>query len=200
MSTLREVKVLTAPATEPITLAEAKDWMKIKTGFTDDDTLIQDTLIPAARRSAEKHMSRSLITQTIQLYYTKFSGRIYLPYGPYQSISTVTRILLNVDTVLTENTDFYVQGLDDKFLIMANPHTQLRAGQSPNDNFLSAELKVQAVTGYGAASAVPDEVKVAIRMIVAESYNQRTDTTEKGRALIPKTAKTKLAPYVYVSV
>lgn len=181
-------------------MAEARSWLKLKDGFTTDDTLIQDTLIPAARRRAEKFLNQSLITQVIQLYYVKFGGRIYLPYGPHQSIDIVTRILLDEDTVLVENSDYYVQGLDDKFLIIANPHTQLRSGQSPSDNFLSSELQVQATVGFGAAADVPHEIKEALRVMVAESYSQRTDTTEKPRMTIPKSAKSRLAPYRYLAI
>ena len=39
-------------ATEPITLAEAKAWLQID--FSDWDTLLTGTLIPAARIESEK--------------------------------------------------------------------------------------------------------------------------------------------------
>ena len=46
MTLLSEVKLSSAPALEPVSLTDAKSYMKVD--YTDDDTMIEDVLIPAA--------------------------------------------------------------------------------------------------------------------------------------------------------
>lgn len=59
-----QVKVVTAPAVEPITLTEAK--LHCKVDLTTDDDLITP-LIVAAREEIERRTWRALITQTLEL-------------------------------------------------------------------------------------------------------------------------------------
>ena len=58
-----------APATEPITLTEAKLWLKVDDS-TDDDLIT--ALIIAARQACEDYTHRSLITQTWQMTLDRF--------------------------------------------------------------------------------------------------------------------------------
>jgi peptide/nickel transport system permease protein len=55
-------KTTTAPASEPITLTEAKAHLRVD--FDDDDTLIT-AMIAAARGYVEEHCNRALLTQTV---------------------------------------------------------------------------------------------------------------------------------------
>jgi hypothetical protein len=50
----------TPPATEPVTLAQAKAWLKVE---TDDEDALIAALIPAARARAEWHTGRAFVTQ-----------------------------------------------------------------------------------------------------------------------------------------
>ena len=59
------LQLITPPAIEPVTLAEAKAHLKVDT--TDDDTLIT-SLIAAARARAEWHTRRAFITQGWMLW------------------------------------------------------------------------------------------------------------------------------------
>src|SRR5579884_3684274 len=54
------------PASEPVALADAKNYLRVD--ITNDDTLVTG-LITAARAHAEEFMRRSLITQTWKLAY-----------------------------------------------------------------------------------------------------------------------------------
>lgn len=57
---------LTQPAIEPVTLALAKQHLRVDTGFTDDDTYIA-ALITAARQRCEKKMQRAIFNRQILL-------------------------------------------------------------------------------------------------------------------------------------
>ena len=63
--------MVTAPAVEPVSLAEAKAQMRVDTSY--DDTII-GTLITTARRSVEIITGQKLITQTWKYYLDRFPG------------------------------------------------------------------------------------------------------------------------------
>ena len=60
-----------APAAEPVTLAQAKQQCVVDIGFTDDDDLIS-ALITAARQHCEKLMQRAIFSRTILLSLDNF--------------------------------------------------------------------------------------------------------------------------------
>jgi hypothetical protein len=67
-------------ATEPITLAEAKAWLQID--FSDWDTLLTGTLIPAARIESEKASGMLYVERNVVVTDNKTGQRIY-PIGPW---------------------------------------------------------------------------------------------------------------------
>ncbi len=66
--------------TEPITLAEAKAWLQID--YSDWDSLIQNTLIPAARIESEKASGMLYVERDVEIQNNKKDERIY-PIGPW---------------------------------------------------------------------------------------------------------------------
>lgn len=192
ISQLYEVKVDVEPAAEPVLLAETKTFMDVNT--TDDDTLITD-LIVTARQMAEKYLRRALITQTLIAYYSRLDEKTYVPNPPHQSIGEVKRIKLDDETVLTVNNDYYVQGLDHKYLLIGKPW-ELPAGHSPRDSFTNYELKVTYIAGYGTAGTdVPKAIRNGIKMIVNTLYDGRDIEGEAQTFKIPTNAKMVMAPY-----
>lgn len=79
-----------APAAEPISLAEARLHLRLSVDETDEDPLIEDILIPAARRFAEGLTRRSFITQGWRLVLDCFPARIELEKGPVSAITSLT--------------------------------------------------------------------------------------------------------------
>lgn len=62
-------QLVTPPASEPITLEEAKKHLRVD--FSDDDALIE-LFLSAARQNAESYMGRALISQVWDLYLDDF--------------------------------------------------------------------------------------------------------------------------------
>jgi len=191
---LTEVVVLTQPKVEPVSRAEAKRWMNIDDEFTDDDALIVG-MITTARINVERFLGRALISQVRQAYWDSIRDRIWMPYPPIINVDEAIRIRLNEETTLTENSDYFVQGIQDLWLRMATPFN-LPAGHSPNDRFSEFELKVKYTAGYGTdATDVPETIREAIKMIVATSYANRGNISEEEMTKIPAGAKFKLYPF-----
>ncbi len=80
--------VSTAPASEPLSVAEAKEQCRVTDG--EDDSTIE-RLIVAAREFAEAFTHRTFIQTSLELRLESFpsSGPIYLPAPPYISMTSV---------------------------------------------------------------------------------------------------------------
>ena len=81
-----EIKIITPPAVEVLTLAEAKAFCRID--GIDDDATIQN-LIVACRKEAERITNRAFITQTIMAEWSRMFDYVFLPRPPHQLIVSV---------------------------------------------------------------------------------------------------------------
>lgn len=155
----------TAPAEEPVTRAEAALWMRY-TGTAQNDVI--DSLITAARRYVEAWTGRTLVTTTWDFYTNQLCDSINLPTGNAIAISSITYEDLD-DATQTLSSTLYE--LDNKSVI----NTVYRI---PNQTYPTVldkpnSVKITFTAGYGAASAVPEDIKTAIKMMVATCFENR---------------------------
>ncbi len=98
------LSLVTAPASEPLTLAQAKTFLRIEN--TADDEPITRALT-AARVAAEQYLRVALLPQTWDFSVANpASCEIHLPFGPAQSITSVT-LTTEAGAVATLNTANY---------------------------------------------------------------------------------------------
>jgi uncharacterized phiE125 gp8 family phage protein len=188
-----------APATEPVSVAEAKAHLRID--HAADDDYVEDFVIPAARRYAETITHRAFITQTWILRLNGFGrgGPIYLPRPPLVSITTVTY----TDTAGTAGTAWAASStgytLEQPSGEMAL-HASIRPSYSqsyPSTRDIVDSVVITYVAGYGAASAVPIGIKHGILMLIEDLYRQRGGQiagTISSRAAIA--AESLLSPFI----
>lgn len=180
-------KVTVQPAEEPITLAEAKAHLRVE--FSTEDSLIT-SLIVAARQIVEQYTGIGLISQTITEYYDTFP--IYYPKFIRLSVGNVVSVttLKYYDTggtLQTWSTDNYVL---DATIYPA------RIGRKENITYpqvlneLNA-VEVTYIVGWSSASEVPELIKSAMYLILADLYENRED---RKRAL-PQASQMILQPY-----
>jgi uncharacterized phiE125 gp8 family phage protein len=82
------LRLVTAPASEPITLTNAKTFLRIEHN-ADDEAITRG--ISAVRLAAEQYLRMALLPQTWDYSVANPSGlRIWLPFGPAQSITSIT--------------------------------------------------------------------------------------------------------------
>lgn len=147
-------RLVTPPATEPVTLEEAK--LHLRIDGTEEDSLIS-ALITAARQKAEEYTKRAFITQTWEYAIDSVSGKVYLPRPPVQMINEV---ILDGEIVSTEN---YVLVGQDVF------YTKIPLNAVKPDG-----LVIRYASGYGSnATDVPQAIRQAILMLVAHMYEAR---------------------------
>lgn len=157
-----------APATEPVTLTEAKSHLRVDT--TDDDTLITE-LIKAARQVVENNTGRSLVTQTWRLSLDAFprnSEAIRLERGPLVSVQSLTYVDTNGTTQTMAASKYVVDTLH------IEGEVALAHGEAwPNTRGDRNAVLVNYTAGYGAASAVPDALKAAIKLRLGDLFANR---------------------------
>ena len=159
---------VTAPATAPITLAEAKAQMKVES--SDDDTIIQ-RLIDAAVNfvDAQGALGKAMITQTWGQWLSPNPGTVYLLLGPVQSVSAVK--YYDVDGTLQTATlaDFNVFGTPNRISVFPKSGKAWPVTQTRDD-----AIKIEYIIGYGSTSAsVPETVRHALIMLVSNWYENR---------------------------
>lgn len=83
------LSLITAAASYPITLADAKKVCRIDTGNTAFDGLIEDYLIPGAVGELERLTGRGFVSQVWRLSLDGFSATMELPRAPVTAVGSV---------------------------------------------------------------------------------------------------------------
>ena len=185
-----QVRTYSDLATEPVTLAEAKLFLKV-TG-TEEDSLITD-LITSARRMLEKYTSSSFGTKTLHATWVEpTADDLYeLPYGPHRSVDHVYRIdAEGTETAQTVNVDYWIRGDQDFYITIGKKW-------STGYPVSTDSLRVEYTAGYGGTTteALPDELKVAILKQVATDYELRENISLSGGTVLSNESKTLANPY-----
>ena len=187
--------LLTAPAVEPLSLADAKVYLRV--AHDDDDDVIA-ALIAAARIHVEATTRRALITQTWRLTRDAWprDGRIAVLPAPLRSL--VAARVYDADGV-AQTIDLQSFVLDIAAapgVISFAPWSLTASGQAVAGIELDVEL------GYGDAdSDVPAPLRQAIRMLVAHWYENRAiAATGEGAASLPVNLAAIVAPYRVASL
>lgn len=186
----QRTEIVTPPSVEPVSLAEAK--LHLRVSISDDDALIS-SLITAARSVCETRLRRAICTQTIDCYFDNFpwgggyynrmirqmgpspywlptsTGLLDLPRPPVQSITGVYYLDYN-GTYQTIDPSLYtysvgtpgrIQPVFGKVWPIARPTIDA--------------VRVRLVVGYGDASAVPETIKAAMKLMVGNWYENREE-------------------------
>jgi uncharacterized phiE125 gp8 family phage protein len=164
----RIVVVATPPATEPVTLTEAKAHLRVD--FTTDDTYI-GTLITAAREQVEMVARRALITQTLDLRLSAWpSGwSLALPRSPVQSVTSITYTDQDGNTGTMSSSDYLLYTQPDPCIVVLKPSKSW-----PSASLMPGpSIAVRYVAGYGLAAAVPLRYKQATLLLIAHWYENR---------------------------
>lgn len=187
--------LLSGPAVEPVTLAEAKLFLRVE--HDDDDDLIA-ALIAGSRIHVESQTRRALITQTWRLARDAWpqSGRLFVLPVPLVSL-VAARVYTSASA--TQALDLSVFTVDKA---SAPALLAFAAGALPSPGRAVAGIEIDITAGYGAAPEnVPGPLRQAIRLLTAHWYENRS-LVAAGRdvALVPATAAALIAPYQVLSL
>lgn len=199
--------VTTGPSAEPISTAEAKTQLRID--GSSEDTLISN-YIAAARGMLEKQTRRAFLYQTITLKLDAFpvadnanktrrsleqgfggNGTILLPRSPAIAITSVQYV----------DTDGATQTLAGSKYALDKTSEPARLYPAydedwPDTRDINNAVTVTYTAGYGAsASDVPEEVRLAVRLLVGVYYEQREAISTMNWAEVPLGLQAIVAAY-----
>jgi uncharacterized phiE125 gp8 family phage protein len=181
--------LLTAPAVEPLSLDEARAYLRVETN--DDDELI-GALIAGARVHVEAQTRRALITQSWRLSLDAWpeDGRIRVVPAPLRTLNAA-RVYDSDGNAQALDTQAFVPDLGASMLVFM-------PWPLPPPGRIAAGVEIDVTVGYGdAAGDVPEALRQAVRLLVAHWYDNRglvADNTTQIAAL-PATVPALLAPY-----
>ena len=187
--------VLTSgPASEPISLAEAK--IHLRVDGSAEDTLIA-SLIITSRLHIEAALGVALITQSWSYFLDAWPAghQLSLPLRPVQSIAAV-RLYAADESVVTIPSDTYL--LDGA----ATPARLVRRANLtwPKPGRTANGIEIAFVAGYGNAPIdVPAPIRHAILLLVAHWHEHREPVAiGEANASVPSTVSDLLQPYRWV--
>ena len=161
------LKLITPPAAEPVTLAEAKLHCRVDIG--DDDALI-NALITAARQKCEHETGRALMSQTWEKTLDAFPDAIELPNPPVSSIVSVNYMDVHgVEQTLASASCTLDNASDNSLHYLVPAYGHAWPDTLPDINV----VKVRYAAGYADASHVPATLKAWMLMAIGTLYRQR---------------------------
>lgn len=186
--------LLSGPAAEPVTLAEAKQFIRVE---HDDDDDVITALIAGARIHIETLTRRALITQTWRIVRDAWpeNGRLALLPVPLVELVAV-RIWANGTTQTIDLAGFALDSASAPAMLVFTRGT-LMPPERP-----SAGIEIDMTCGYGdAAEDVPEPMRQAIRMLVAHWYENRGMVTlGQEVATVAATVAALIGPYRVLSL
>lgn len=211
MDNVRRIQVITPPAEHAITLAQLKSQLRIS--HTEDDAWLT-SIIPSITMAIEDYTGLCLITQTLAQWMDHWpwsssgawwdgvieapamvafpSSSIEILKRPVQSLTSITTYD-DTDTAAVVSASTFMLDNVDQF--QPARITLRRGAVWPVALRTSNAIKIQFVAGFGAASAVPADIKLAGWMIGGFMYVNRGDCGGAGDCIGPCGANRILDSY-----
>jgi uncharacterized phiE125 gp8 family phage protein len=157
------LRLITAPATEPVSLTEAK--LQCRVDGTDEDALLT-LYIAAARSFVENCTGRALVSQTWEQVLDDFSDAMILPKGPVQSITSIKYFdTSEVEQTLASDQYTLDNVSDPAWVVRPDDVTYPDVADGVNN------VIIRFVAGY---SDLPGEIKAALLVLIASWFDNRS--------------------------
>lgn len=172
------LSVITRPALEPVTTAEAKTHLRVTQ--SSEDTLI-GTLITAARQHVEEYLRRALVTQTLEYKIPGFGERIILPRPQLQYVVSV-KYLDSDEAEQTLASTYWIEHAptEDFGYLQRAPQKTWPAVAARDD-----AVRIRYVAGYpdpgsptDGVGGVPEAINQAILLMVGDMFENREAQAE----------------------
>ena len=188
-------ELLVVPVLEPVSLSDVKSYLRI---FHDVDDSLLESLIITAREWCEELTSRAFITQTRQMILSVLpKGReIVIKRGPLQSVQGI--VLYGSDET---ETNYSLNNIIVDTAHIAGRLVLKDGAVWPVLQRAANGLSVTYVAGYGdEADDVPAAIRLAIKQLVADWYENREVVARSSFGRVPMTVEALLQTYRVVSL
>ncbi len=171
------IRVITPPASEPVTLAEMKTWARIDdttdaTANMAADALLS-SLITAAREEAENITRRAFLPTILEL------SRVTFPGDSLEVIELPRPPLVSVTSVIYVDTAGVAQTMDPAAYAVEAPSDAIPAvlylpsGSWPTTAVVPSAVRIRYTAGWPDAAAVPENIKTWIKLRSATLWANR---------------------------
>ncbi len=214
--------LLTPPATEVLSVAQAKTHLRVEQDMYDDDELIS-SLVTAARQWVEEITGRSLLTQTWKLALAGFPGATGVLGVPVYGVDPLTLpgtpvsgsvafryalrlprgIVQSITSVQYRDATGALQTLDSLMYVLSADQWEATLTPAPGAIWPTTLVHPEGavityVAGYGTAPVtIPQAMLAAIKLLVGTWYETREAVTLARFTAdeVPFTVTALLAPY-----
>jgi hypothetical protein len=170
------VELATGGITEPVTLAQAKEYARID--GSSEDSLIT-SLITMARTHCESYIGKCIVLKTVTITSFTYPYQFQMPYGPLTNEANISKcVTLDQNGVETPLNYQVNAGLFPKLFILGGAQ--------------SYKFKLIYSAGF---TTVPEDIKLAIKMMVNTLYERREDFSDLQAIPSPLGVKALLMPY-----
>lgn len=168
-----KASLITAPTLEPVSATALADHMLLEADHPDRSNGVLVDFQQSARAYAEDITRRALLTQTWDYYLDAFPSCNYIkvPFGRLQSVTHVKYTDTDGDeTTMTVSTEYLVETNGDGYGRIVLPY----GVTWPSDAlYPSNPITIRIVCGWTAATSVPAQIKLAIKMLATDAYEHR---------------------------
>jgi uncharacterized phiE125 gp8 family phage protein len=182
--------LLAGPAAEPVSLAEAKAWLRLD-GEAEDGLVA--TLISAARIHVESVTGRALVAQSWRLVLDGWpAGRaVSLPVGPLIALTAITAFDADGEAQEVETAGVLADATAHPPRLYFPPALVLPAARA------KMGIEIDFLAGHGEEpDAVPADLRRAVLGLVAHWFENRDAVMLAGAgAVVPEGLAAALAPY-----
>lgn len=187
------MQLITPPAGEPVSLAEAK--LHLRVDFDDDDSLIQ-VLISAARQAAETLTNRQLVTARWRMVLDSFPGPSLMGVPAGQTFTLPGHAVLLPKSPVASVVEIRYLDMAGVWQVMPAANYTVDCACEParitpvfGQIWPISLPQIGAVSvifdaGYGDASAVPDGIKTWIKLRLGSLYVHREEVASMTRGRI----------------
>lgn len=179
---------LTPPAIEPVSLSEAKDFLRI---LANDEDELLGTLITAARLMIEAASGRLLIEQGWRIVLDAWpqGGEMRLPLSPARSL-TAARVYpaSGAAETVAPSALTLVVGSDPPLIAINGP--------VPPPGRARSAIEIDLVAGFGATrDAVPAPLRQAVLRLACRWFEYRGDVVSRDAVRLPVEIAGLVAPF-----
>lgn len=186
------LKRLSGPASEPVSLGEAKLYLRVE---ADAEDALLGLLIGSARELFERETGCVLISQewewTLDAWPEPGANARRALIFPLQPLAGIAEITVKDG----EGGEIDVPGTDYIEDLAAGRITEAEPGRWPRPGIAAAGLRIDFTAGFGASAAsVPADIRAVLLAMIGEAYEARALTEGDFAGIAPRLSAL-LAPY-----
>ncbi len=181
--------LIIGPAIEPVSLSEAKAWLKLDSA--DEDGIVT-ALVTAARSSVEAASRRLLISQTWRLVLDAWpaGGIVRVQLSPFKALLAVRSFDINGVATMSDPANFIVDKASEPARIIPVNYVAPVTGRP------FAGIELDLLLGYGpAATDVPQPLRQAMLLLIALWFENRGDGIGGAGEALPPDIHALVAPF-----